>query len=90
MVVSVVERRCCFDFECRKHFDTGKRRRVLLILGDTPLAFVHITREEDDDGVEVGRGQAAQPVVGMIRARVSEDGCASGHALTELLRESGE
>ena len=91
MVVRVVERRCRLEVECRKHFDTGATRDAYCSCSvDTSLALRDITREEDDDGVEIGRGQATHPVVGMIRARVAEDLRASGHALTELLRERRE
>ena len=74
MVVRVVERRRRVEVERREHLDALALRDELLVLRlRSARARAAIAGEEDGDGVEVRTGQAADPVVGMIRAGVAED-----------------
>ena len=60
------------------------------MLRPAALALRRVAGEQDDDGVEVGAGEPADPVVGMVRAGVAEHLRAGHHALPELLGKRGE
>ena len=50
----------------------GKPRGVLLVLPDAALTLGDVAGEKNDDGMEVGAGQATHPVVGVVGAGVAE------------------
>ena len=85
VIVCVLERRSGFEVERRERLHARELWRVLLVLPDAALAFRDVAREEDHDGVEIGTRQTAHPVVRMVRAGISQDRRARGHALSELL-----
>src|SRR6516162_778036 len=68
----------------REGRDAGEPRGVLVVLSDAALTLGDIAGEKNDDGVEVGAGQAAHPVVGVVGAGVAEDLRPGRHALTKL------
>ena len=67
----------------------GEPRGVLLMLSNGTLTLGDIAGEQNDDGVELGTGQTAHPVVGVVGAGVAEDLRPSGHALTKLFGKGG-
>ena len=88
--VRVPQRRDRLQVQRREGGHVGEPRGVLLVLPDAALALGDVAGEEDDDGVEVRAGKAADPVVGVVGPRVSEDLRPGRHALPELFREGGE
>src|ERR1700739_3826966 len=62
----------------------------MLMLDAASLAFRNIAGKENRDRVQVGTGETACPVIGMIRAGGPEDLRAGCHALTKLLGKRGE
>jgi hypothetical protein len=87
VIVCILEWRGGFKVERRERLHARELCRVLLVLPDAALAFRHVAREEDHDGVEIGTRQTTQPVVRMVRAGVSQYCRPRGHALSELLGE---
>ena len=57
------------------------------MLPDATLALRDIPGEEDDDGMEIRTGQAADPMVGVIGACIVEYPRPGRHALAELFGE---
>ena len=60
------------------------------MLQDAPALLRFVTRKEDDDGMQIGAGELADPMFGGIDAVVAEYRSPGRHALLELLRERGE
>src|SRR5438132_13863122 len=61
-----------------------------LVLCLAPLSFLRIAGKEDNDGMKVRTGQASDPIVRMVRARVAEYLRTRYHALLELSRKAGQ
>src|SRR4051794_39379659 len=60
------------------------------MLGETADPLGAIPGEQNGNRVEVGAGESADPMVGMVRAGVAQHLRAGDHALLELLREALE
>src|SRR5262245_12264320 len=60
------------------------------MLARAALALGHVTREEDDDRVQIGAREAAGPMIGAVRAGRADDLCPRRHALAKLLRKRGQ
>jgi hypothetical protein len=60
------------------------------VLDATALALRGVASEQDDDRVEVGAGEASDPVIRMIRTAVAEHFRAGHHALLELFGKRAE
>ena len=54
------------------------------------LPLGRIAREKNGDRVERRSGEAANPLIGTIPARITKYLCSCGHALPEFFRESCE
>src|SRR5262249_49270170 len=87
VIVGVLERWSRLEVERRERFDAWELRGVLLVFLDAPLPLRHVAREQNHDRMKVRAGEAAHPVIGMVRARVAEHLRTRRHALAELLRK---
>jgi hypothetical protein len=76
------------EVERRKHFHAVASSDELRVLGRAPFTFRSVAREKNGDGMQVGTGQAAHPLVRMILPGVAEHGGARDHALAEFLGEA--
>ena len=90
VIVRIIERRRRLQIQRRKHLYAFAPRDELFVLGLAALALGGVAGEQDRDGVQVGAGQTAHPVVRMILSGIAEHLRAGDHALPELLRKRGQ
>src|SRR5262245_10249620 len=90
MIVGVLERRRRLEIERRQRFDARKLRGILLMFLAAPLPLRRVAREQDHDCMKFRTGEAAHPMIGMVRARIAQHLRARRHALAELLRKRRE
>ena len=72
MIVSVIKRWDGLKVEHREDLDAGTAGDKLLVFKDAPVVFRVISREENDDRVQIGPLKAAHPMLRCVRTRVAE------------------
>ena len=90
MIVGVVERRHGLEVQRRENLHALARDYQLLVFRHTAVMFGIVPREQDDDGMKRGIGESANPVVGMVGARIAQHLRPGHHPLAKLLRESSQ
>ena len=86
----VAERWCRLQVQRRDHLYAFAPRDQLVMLGLAALPLGGVAGKQDRNGVKVGPGEAADPVVRMILSGVAEHLRAGDHSLLELLGKRGQ
>ena len=90
VVVRIDEWRHGLQVKRRQHFHIFALDNEFVVLRYASLALRFIAGEEDGDGMEIGAGQAADPVVWTIYSCVAKHLRTRDHPLPELLGKSGQ
>src|SRR5215203_3126682 len=90
MIARVGERWKRSEIQRRQNFDARSACQIGLMLSRTPLPLGLVAREQNSYGVQVRAVEATFPMIGMIRAGVTEHLSTGGHALPKFFGEGGE
>jgi hypothetical protein len=90
MVVGVVKRGRRVQVEERQAADTVCAGEQLVVIVDGCPRLLVVAGEQDRDGVHIVAREAAHPVVGVTRSRVSENVGARRHPFAELIGKGGQ